>query len=182
MSTTSYEEVVHHLISSRYHPSLDQEVYGLGEEGLIRGVVHHFISSRYHPLLDQEVYGLGEEGLIRGVVHHLISSRYHPLLDQEETPITPMEVPSTPPVVPLVASSPPSIEATLVHEELVHIANDDQQGQKTNRGRGHGRGRGRRRGRGAHGGLHVSPIEPLVEHAHHRRPLRKRKAPSCDTH
>ena len=97
-----------------------------------------------------------------------------------------MEVPSTPPVVPLVASSPPSLEATLVHEELVHIANDDQQGQKTNRGRGHGRGhgrgRGRRRGRGAHGGLHVSPIEPLVEHAHHRRPLRKRKAPSCGTH
>ncbi|KAL6320844.1 hypothetical protein AAG906_008844 [Vitis piasezkii] len=100
----------------------------------------------------------------------------------QETPITPMEVPSTPPVVPLVASSPPSIEATLVHEKLVHIANDDQQGQKTNRGRGHGRGRGRRRGRGAHGGLHVSPIEPIVEHAHHRRPLRKRKAPSCGTH
>ncbi|RVX07531.1 Serine/threonine-protein phosphatase 7 long form-like [Vitis vinifera] len=75
----------------------------------------------------------------------------------QETPITPMEVPSTPPVVPLVASSPPSIEATLVHEELVHIANDDQQGQKTNRGRGHGRGRGRRHGRGAHGGLHVNP-------------------------
>ena len=96
----------------------------------------------------------------------------------QETPITPMEVPSTPPVVPLVASSPPSIEATLVHEELVHIANDDQQGQKTNRGRGHGRGRGR----GAHGGLHVSPIEPLVEHAHHRRPQRKRKTLSCGTH
>ncbi|RVW25042.1 Serine/threonine-protein phosphatase 7 long form-like [Vitis vinifera] len=100
----------------------------------------------------------------------------------QETPITPMEVPSTPPVVPLVASSPPSIEATLVHEELVHIANDDQQGQKTNCGRGHGRGRGRRRGRGAHGGLHVSPIEPIVEHAHHRCPLWKRKAPSCGTH
>ncbi|RVW59591.1 hypothetical protein CK203_107427 [Vitis vinifera] len=49
-----------------------------------------------------------------------------------------MEVPSTPPVVPLVASLPPSIEATLVDEKLVHIANDDQQGQKTNRGRGHG--------------------------------------------
>ncbi|RVW33626.1 Serine/threonine-protein phosphatase 7 long form-like [Vitis vinifera] len=100
----------------------------------------------------------------------------------QETLITPMEVPSTPPVVPLVASSPPSIEATLVHEELVHIANDDQQGKKTNRGRGHGRGRGRRRGRGAHEGLHVSPIEPIVEHAHHRRPLRKRKASSCGTH
>ena len=89
-----------------------------------------------------------------------------------------MEEPSTPPVVPLVASSPPSIKATLVDEELVHIANNDQQGQKTN----HGRGRGRRRGHGAHGGLHVSPIEPIVEHAHHRRPLRKRKALSCNTH
>ena len=96
----------------------------------------------------------------------------------QETPITPMEVPSTPPVVPLLASSPPSIEVILVDKELVYIANDDQQGQKTDRGRG----RGRRRGRGAHGGLRVSPIEPLVEHAHHRRPLRKRKAPSCGTH
>ena len=52
----------------------------------------------------------------------------------EETPITPMEVSSTPPVVPLVASSPQPIEATLVYEELVHIANDDQQGQKIDRG------------------------------------------------
>ena len=49
-----------------------------------------------------------------------------------------MEVPSTPPVVPLVASSPPSIEATLVDKELVHIANDDQQEQKIDRGQGHG--------------------------------------------
>ncbi|KAL6322259.1 hypothetical protein AAG906_005223 [Vitis piasezkii] len=93
-----------------------------------------------------------------------------------------MEVPSTPTVVPLVASPPPSIEATLVDEELVHIANDDQQGQKTNLGRGHGRGRGRRRGPGAHGVLHVSPIKPIVEHAHHKRPLQKRKASSCGTH
>ena len=93
-----------------------------------------------------------------------------------------MEVPSTPPVVPLVASSPPSLEATLVHEELVHIANDDQQGQKTNLGRGHGRGRGRKRGPGAHGVLRVSHIEPIVEHVHHKRPLQNRKASSCDTH
>ncbi|KAL6315816.1 hypothetical protein AAG906_008202 [Vitis piasezkii] len=56
----------------------------------------------------------------------------------EETPITPMEVPSTPPVIPLVASSPQSIEATLVDEELVHIAKDDQQGQKNDCHRGHG--------------------------------------------
>ena len=40
----------------------------------------------------------------------------------EETPITPMKVPSTPPVIPLVASSPQSIKATLVDEELVHIS------------------------------------------------------------
>ena len=93
-----------------------------------------------------------------------------------------MEVPSISPVVPLVASLPQPIEGTLVDEELVHIENDDQQGQKTNRGRGHGLGRGRRRGPGAHGGLNVSPIEPIVEHAHHRRPLRKRKALSCNTH
>ena len=70
----------------------------------------------------------------------------------------------------------------MVDEKLVHIANDDQQGQKTDRGQGHGRGRGRRHGRGAHGGIHVSPKEPIVEHAHHRRPQRKRKAPSCGTH
>ena len=44
-----------------------------------------------------------------------------------------MEVSSIPLVVPLVASLPPSIEATLVDEKLVHIANDDQQGQKTDR-------------------------------------------------
>ena len=83
----------------------------------------------------------------------------------------------TPPVVPLVASSPPSIEAILV-DELVHIANDDQQGQKNDRGRGHSRKRGRR----AHGGVHVSLIEPIVEHAYYGCPQRKRKAPLCSTH
>ena len=56
----------------------------------------------------------------------------------EETRITHMEVPSNPPIVLLVASSPQSIEVTLVDEKLVHIANDDQQGQKNDRGRGHG--------------------------------------------
>ncbi|KAL6324572.1 hypothetical protein AAG906_013384 [Vitis piasezkii] len=100
----------------------------------------------------------------------------------EETPITPMDVPSTTLVVPLVALSPQPIEATLVDEELVHIANDDQRGQKNDRGRQHGRGHGRRRGCRAHGGVHVSPIEPIVEHAYHGRPQRKRKAPLCNTH
>ncbi|KAL6348500.1 hypothetical protein AAG906_009960 [Vitis piasezkii] len=104
----------------------------------------------------------------RGRGAHTRGTRHTSVLrDAPSTDISLPPVPSTPPVVPLVASSPPSIEATLVHEELVHIANDDQQGQKTDR---------------AHGGLHVSPIELIVEHAHHRRPLWKRKAPSCGTH
>ena len=88
----------------------------------------------------------------------------------EETPITPMEVSSTPPIIPLVASSPQSIEATLVDEELVHIANDDHQGQKNDRGRGHGRERDRRCGRRAHGGVHVTLIKPIMEHAYYGRP------------
>ena len=50
------------------------------------------------------------------------------------TLITSMEVLSTPPIVPLVASSLQLIEVTLVNEELVHIANDDQRGQKNDRG------------------------------------------------
>lgn len=88
------------------------------------------------------------------------------LLPIEETPITLVEVPSIPPIVPLFASSPLPIEATLVDEELVHITNDNQRGQKN----GRGRGRGRRHGRRAHGGVHVSPIKPIVEHAYHGRP------------
>ena len=68
-------------------------------------------------------------------MHHRLTLACHLL---RRTPITPMEVSSTPPIVLLVASSPQSIEATLVDDELVHIANDDQQGQKNDRGRGHG--------------------------------------------
>ncbi|KAL6322306.1 hypothetical protein AAG906_005278 [Vitis piasezkii] len=52
----------------------------------------------------------------------------------EETLITPMEVPSIPPIVLLVASLPQSIEVTLVDEELVHIKNDDQRGQNNDHG------------------------------------------------
>ncbi|KAL6343142.1 hypothetical protein AAG906_020931 [Vitis piasezkii] len=133
-------------------------------------------------LFEFSFYKLPTRAHTRGTKHTSIL-RDAPSIDislppVQETPITPMEVPSTPPIVPLVASSPPSIEATLVDEELVHIANDDQQGQKTDSGRG----RGRRRGRGAHGGLRVSSIKLIVEHAHHRHPQRKMKAPSCDTH
>ena len=93
-----------------------------------------------------------------------------------------MEVPSTTPLVPLFASSPQPIDATLVDEELVHRANDDQRGQKNDRGRRHGRGHSRKRGRRAHGGVHVSLIEPIVEHAYYGCPQRKRKAPLCSTH
>ena len=31
-------------------------------------------------------------------------------------------------------------------------------------------------------GVHAIPIEPIVEHAYHRRLQRKKKAPSCSTH
>ena len=32
------------------------------------------------------------------------------------------------------------------------------------------------------GGVHVNPIEPIVEHSYHGHPQRKRKTPSCGTH
>ena len=85
---------------------------------------------------------------------------------------------STTLTVPLVASSPQPIETTLVDEELVHIANDNQQGQKNDSGWGHGKRCGHR----AHGGVHIIPIEPIVEHSYHGHPQRKRKTPSCGTH
>ncbi|RVX02357.1 hypothetical protein CK203_028362 [Vitis vinifera] len=83
--------------------------------------------SQYHPLLDYEVYKLEEEGLIREGLGHTPVLRDAPSIDIspplfKETPTTPIEVPSTPPVVPLVASSPQSIDATLVDKELVHIS------------------------------------------------------------
>ena len=108
-------------------------------------------------------------------MHHRLTLACHLL---RRTPITPMEVSSTPPIVLLVASSPQSIEATLVDDELVHIANDDQQGQKNDRSQGHDRRCGCR----AHRGVHVSPIEPIVEHAYHGRPQQKKKTPLCGTH
>ncbi|RVX08123.1 Serine/threonine-protein phosphatase 7 long form-like [Vitis vinifera] len=130
-------------------PSGDQPTSSITRSGGVRtrGGGSHTRSSP--PLYQQPISPITRSGGVRtrgGGPHTRSSPPPHqqpisPLLDQEETPITPMEVPSTPPVVPLVASSPPSIEATLVHEELVHIANDDQQGQKTNRGRGRGRRR-----------------------------------------
>ena len=52
----------------------------------------------------------------------------------EKTLITPMELSSTLTIVPLFASSPQPIDATLVDEKLVHRANDDQRGQKNDRG------------------------------------------------
>ena len=117
-----------HLVLMLLHSSnLDQEMYDLHEEGLVRGrlsihqllpkcdhqliLVHHLINSQYHPLLDQEVYGLEGGGThTRGTRHTSVlrdapsTNISLPLI--EETPITPMEVSSTPPVVPHVASSP----------------------------------------------------------------------------
>ncbi|KAL6346040.1 hypothetical protein AAG906_025320 [Vitis piasezkii] len=95
-----------------------------------------------------------------------------------------MEVSSTTLIVPLVASSPQPIEATLVDEELVHIANDNQRGQKNDSGRGHGRRCGHRAhgGGGGREGVHVSPIEPIVEHSYHGHPQWKMKTSSCGTH
>ena len=53
-----------------------------------------------------------------------------------------MEVPSTPPIISLVASSQKSLETTLVDEELVPTTNDDQWGEEDDYGReydwGHG--------------------------------------------
>ena len=53
-----------------------------------------------------------------------------------------MEVPSTPPIISLVASSWKSLATTLVDEELVPTTNDDQWGQEDDYdweyGRGHG--------------------------------------------
>ena len=122
--------LVYHLISSRHHPLLNQEVYGL------EGGPHTRISP---PLHQQPISSITRSGGVRtrGWEPHTRGTRHTSILRDapstdislplvQETPITPMEVPSTPPVVPLVASSPPSIEVTLVHEELVHIANDDQ--------------------------------------------------------
>ena len=72
----------------------------------------------------------GEETHRRGTRHTYVL-RDAPLADInlppiKKTPITPMEVSSTLPIIPLVASPPRPIEATLVDEELVHKANDDQ--------------------------------------------------------
>ncbi|KAL6340462.1 hypothetical protein AAG906_006126 [Vitis piasezkii] len=84
------------------------------------------LSNRYHPLLDQEVYGLEGEGVQTRGTRHTSVLRDAPSIDisplpVEETPITPMEVPSTPPIVPLVASLPQSIEATLVDKEMIVV-------------------------------------------------------------
>ncbi|KAL6335104.1 hypothetical protein AAG906_026484 [Vitis piasezkii] len=108
---------------------------------------------------------------VRGTRHTYVL-RDAPLADInlppiKKTPITPMEVSSTLPIIPLVASPPRPIEATLVDEET----EDD-------RSRGHGR----RRDCQVHREVHVSPIEPIVEHAYHGRPQLKWKTPSCSTH
>ena len=123
------------------------------------------------------------EGTHRRGTRHTYVLKDAPLVDLnpppiKETPITPMEGPSTLPIVPLVASPPQPIEAILVDEELGHKGNDDQRGQKNDHGRGHGT----RHDCQVHREVHVSPIEPIVEHAYHGRPQLKRKTLSCGTH
>ena len=82
---------------------------------------------------------------IRGGVAHTRETRHTSALRDapstdispppvEETLITLVEVPSIPPVVLLVASLPQPIKVTLVDDELVHIANDDQRGQNNDHG------------------------------------------------
>ena len=66
----------------------------------------------------------------------------------------------------------------MVDEELVHTTNDDQQGQEDYHGRGHGEECGHQ----GHGRAHVNPLQPIVKHAYHLRPQRKRKAHSCCTY
>ena len=62
------------------------------------------------------------EGTHRRGTRHRYVLKDAPLVDlnpppMKETPITPMEGPSTLPVVPLIASPPQSIEATILVDE-----------------------------------------------------------------
>ena len=101
-------------------------------------------------------------------------------LPMDDTHITHVEVPSTPLVVPLIASSPQPLEAMSNDEESTPTTNVDQERQDDDHGRGRGRRCGRRHGRQEHERVHASPIEPMV--AHHGCPIRKRKAHLCGTH
>lgn len=99
-------------------------------------------------------------------------------LPMEDSHVTPTEVPSTPHAVPLIASSPQSLEVMPNGQESVPSINVDQD---DDHGRRRGRRCGKRHGRWEHGWVrvHVSLAEAMV--GHHGRPIRKRKAPSCCT-
>ena len=101
-------------------------------------------------------------------------------LPMEDTHITPVEVPSTPLVVSLDASSPKPLEAMSNDEETIPTINVVQERLDDDHDRGCGRRCGRRHGRREHERVHANPIEPMI--GHHGRPTRKRKALSCDTH
>ena len=94
----------------------------------------------------------------------------------EDTHITPVDVPSTPPAVPLVASSLQSLEAMSNDEESVATTNVDQERQDDD----HGQGCGRKHCHQEHERVHASPIELMV--GHHGCLIQKRKALSCGTH
>ena len=87
----------------------------------------------------------------------------------EDTHITPVEVPSRPLAVPLVASSPQPLEAISNDEESVPTVNVDQERKDDDHGQGCGRRCGRRHGHQEHERVHTSPIEPMV--GHHGRPI-----------
>ena len=98
------------------------------------------------------------------------------LLHIEDTHITLVEVPSTPPAVPLVASSLQSLKAMSNDEESVAITNVDQKRQDDD----HGQGCGRKHCHQEHERVHASPIELMV--GHHGRLTQKRKALFYGTH
>ena len=83
-------------------------------------------------------------------------------LPMGDTQIRHMEIPSTSPVVPLVVSSPQQLEVMSNVEELVPIANVDQERKNDDHGQGHGRRCGMRYGRREHERVHTSIIEPMV--------------------
>ena len=80
-------------------------------------------------------------------------------LPMKDTHITSVEVPSTSPVVPLVASSLQQLEAMSNAEESVPTTNVNQDRQDDDHGRGHGRRCGRRHCRREHERVHANPIK-----------------------
>ena len=101
-------------------------------------------------------------------------------LPMEDAHITPVEVPSTPPAMPLFVLPLQPLEVMTNAEESIPIVNVDQERQDDDHDRECGKRCGRRHGCREHERVHATPIELMV--GHHRHPKRKMKAPSCGTH